>query len=55
MTTLYLVRHGETKDNVAKVMQGQLHGELTSVGKAQIEKLSIALSDDAVLKSVSEI
>lgn len=42
MTTLYLVRHGETKDNVAKVMQGQLHGELTSVDKAQIEKLAIA-------------
>lgn len=54
MTTLYLVRHGETKDNVAKIMQGQLHGELTSVGKAQIEELAITLSDihiDAVVSS----
>lgn len=54
MTTLYLVRHGETKDNVAKIMQGQLHGELTSVGKAQIEKLAITLSDihiDAIVSS----
>lgn len=54
MTTLYLVRHGETKDNVAKIMQGQLHGELTSVGKAQIEELAITLSDihiDAIVSS----
>ena len=32
MTTLYIVRHGETKDNVAKMMQGQRQGELTPVG-----------------------
>lgn len=54
MTTLYLVRHGETKDNVAKIMQGQLHGELTSEGKTQIEELAITLSDihfDAVVSS----
>ena len=54
MTTLYLVRHGETKDNVAKIMQGQQHGELTSVGKTQIEELAITLSDihfDAVVSS----
>ena len=54
MTTLYLVRHGETKDNVEKIMQGQQHGELTSVGKAQIEELAITLSDihfDAVVSS----
>lgn len=54
MTTLYLVRYGETKDNVAKIIQGQLHGELTSVGKAQIEELAITLSDihiDAIVSS----
>lgn len=54
MTTLYLVRHGETKDNVAKIMQGQQHGELTSVGKTQIEKLAIILSNihiDAIVSS----
>lgn len=54
MTILYLVRHGETKDNVEKIMQGQQHGELTSVGKAQIEELAITLSGihiDAVVSS----
>lgn len=54
MTTLYLVRHGETKDNVAKNMQGQQHGELTSVGKTQIEELAINLSNihiDAIVSS----
>ena len=54
MTTLYLVRHGETKDNVAKIMQGQLHGELTSVGILQIEKLAETLSAvhfDAIVSS----
>lgn len=54
MTTLYLVRHGETKDNVAKIMQGQQHGELTSVGKTQIEELAIILSNihiDAIVSS----
>ena len=44
MTTLYLVRHGETKDNVEKIMQGQRQGELTPVGARQIEELSSTLS-----------
>ena len=29
MTTLYLVRHGETVDNVNQIMQGQTQGQLT--------------------------
>lgn len=44
MTTLYLVRHGETKDNVGKIMQGQRHGELTPVGIAQMGVLAVSLS-----------
>ena len=54
MTTLYLVRHGETKDNVAKIMQGQRQGELTPVGARQIEELSSSLSGirfDAIVSS----
>lgn len=35
MTRLYLVRHGETEDNVNKIMQGQTQGVLTEKGKAQ--------------------
>lgn len=44
MTKLYLVRHGETVDNVAKIMQGQRHGELTSKGIEQIKELALSLS-----------
>ena len=54
MTTLYLVRHGETKDNVEKIMQGQRQGELTPVGARQIEELSSSLSGirfDAIVSS----
>lgn len=44
MTTLYLVRHGETKDNVARIMQGQSQGELTPAGITQMEEFAISLS-----------
>lgn len=39
MTTLYLVRHGETVDNVAHLMQGQTQGRLNAVGLRQAEEL----------------
>ena len=54
MTTLYLVRHGETKDNVAKIMQGQRQGELTPAGITQMEDLATSLSEihiDAIISS----
>lgn len=54
MTTIYLVRHGETEDNVAKIMQGQRPGKLNATGLRQIEELAEALRDvhfDAVVSS----
>lgn len=39
MTTLYLVRHGETVDNVNQILQGQGQGELTEEGIRQAESL----------------
>lgn len=39
MTTLYLVRHGETVDNAAHLMQGQTQGRLNAVGFRQAEEL----------------
>lgn len=54
MTTLYLVRHGETTDNVAQMMQGQLHGKLTPNGTAQMEELAKSLAGipfDAIISS----
>lgn len=35
MTVLYLVRHGETVDNVNHIMQGQTQGMLTDNGREQ--------------------
>lgn len=35
MTTLLLVRHGETFDNAAHLMQGQVQGKLNETGIAQ--------------------
>ncbi|MCR4582038.1 MAG: histidine phosphatase family protein [Prevotella sp.] len=54
MTTLYLVRHGETKDNVAQIMQGQTQGELTDNGREQARELGWTMAAtrlDAVLSS----
>lgn len=45
MTTLLLVRHGETIDNVNKIMQGQTQGKLTERGRQQAIKLSNDISD----------
>lgn len=39
MTTLLLVRHGETVDNVRQIMQGQTQGELTPNGIEQARAL----------------
>ena len=39
MTILYLVRHGETIDNVNQIMQGQTQGRLTENGVRQAENV----------------
>lgn len=54
MTTLYLVRHGETIDNARQVMQGQLPGELNETGILQAQEVRDRLADiafDAVVAS----
>ena len=43
MTTLLLVRHGETIDNANKILQGQTLGELNDKGRQQALELSKAL------------
>ena len=45
MTTLYLVRHGQTIDNVNQIMQGQTQGCLTPLGVQQAEELADTLAD----------
>lgn len=54
MTIIYLVRHGETTDNIVKIMQGQQQGELALTGIVQMEELAASLSDthfDAIVSS----
>lgn len=54
MTTLYLVRHGETEDNVRQIMQGQTQGELTEHGREQARQVADRLASkpiDAIVSS----
>ena len=54
MTTLYLVRHGETVDNARQIMQGQTQGELNENGILQATQLSETWKDrqlDAIIAS----
>ena len=54
MTTIYLVRHGETVDNARQIMQGQTQGELNEQGREQARQVAerLAAEDfDAVVAS----
>ncbi|MFH1400548.1 MAG: histidine phosphatase family protein [Nanoarchaeota archaeon] len=42
---LTIVRHGETHDNVNRIIQGQTHGKLTPAGEEQTRKAALALKD----------
>ena len=46
MTTLILVRHGETVDNVNQIMQGQTQGQLTAQGLLQAHRLAELLRSE---------
>lgn len=48
MTTLLLMRHGETVDNVNQIMQGQTQGMLTDNGIQQAEKLAEEMAHERV-------
>lgn len=39
MTELYLARHGETVENIERVLQGHMPGQLTELGRRQAEAL----------------
>ena len=47
MTTILLVRHGETVDNARQIMQGQTHGELNEQGREQARQVAQRLADEA--------
>jgi len=48
MTKLYLVRHGETVDNVAQILQGQTPGKLNDKGIAQAEEVAKKMANDHI-------
>lgn len=48
MTTLYLVRHGETVDNANHIMQGQTQGELNDKGREQARELAVQMSSEHI-------
>lgn len=48
MTKLYLVRHGETMDNAAQIMQGQTPGRLNAVGILQAEEVARKMANDHI-------
>ena len=48
MTTLLLVRHGETVDNVNQILQGQTPGRLTACGEAQAEEVAVKMENEKI-------
>lgn len=42
---LFLVRHGETEENVAGILMGHHHGVLTEKGKTQAQEVATVLKD----------
>lgn len=48
MTTLYLVRHGETVDNKAQILQGQIQGQLNETGREQARAVRDKLAHEPI-------
>lgn len=48
MTTLFLVRHGETVANNAQILQGHQGGELNETGKAQAREVAEDLKNEKI-------
>lgn len=48
MTRLLLTRHGETRENVLRLLQGQMPGELTDLGKEQARQLAVSLKGEHI-------
>lgn len=45
---LIIVRHGQTHENVAKIIQGQSVGRLNDLGKEQAKKVGLRLKDEKI-------
>ena len=45
---LYIVRHGQTEENMQAILQGHLPGNLTEQGKEQVRKTAERLAEAGV-------
>ena len=48
MMTIYIVRHGQTEENLQRILQGHMPGTLTEQGKEQIQRAAEQLSKEGV-------
>ena len=48
MTTILLIRHGETVDNARQIMQGQTQGELNEQGREQARQVAERLATEPI-------
>ncbi len=53
MARLLITRHGQTKENVDRIIQGKKHGNVTDEGFKQITKLISRLKDEKIMKIIS--
>lgn len=45
---IYIVRHGQTEENLQRILQGHMPGTLTEQGKEQVQKAAEQLSKEGV-------
>lgn len=45
---IYIVRHGETEENLRRILQGHMPGTLTEKGKEQVQRAAEQLSKEGV-------
>ena len=48
MMTIYIVRHGQTEENLQRILQGHMPGTLTVQGKEQVAKAAEILANNGV-------
>ena len=46
--TIYIVRHGQTEENLQRILQGHMPGTLTEKGKEQVRKAAELLSKEGI-------
>lgn len=53
MMIIYIVRHGQTEENLQRILQGHMPGTLTELGKEQVQRAAEQLSKEGVKLTAS--